>query len=273
MPQVKIASINIGKGGTKVLSDNYTENDVAQNLGRISSFIDDNDFDIVGMQEVHVKTKRSRDLDEPSFIRDSLKWPTRSSRFQSSMNFQGGEFGNSILVNLSKDHLTYKDDKIQRKTFLKIAGKENRSALAVRVDIKLAPGSSRAYKNIWVVNTHFDIPFTDWMHQLCQILTWTDDFSFPVLICGDLNVRERTESQVTTEYCLMKENFEKYGFIDLGPFQNNYTFPRRATKKIDYIFLRDDRQWFEVNKSEVVKTKIDEEWLTDHWALACTLAY
>ncbi len=273
MPQINLASFNIGKGGTKVLSDDYTLNDVAQNLGRISNFINDNDFDVIGMQEVDVKTNRCKQIDEPSFIRDALNWPTRSSRFQPAMNYQGGEFGNSILVNLSKKHISYKNDKIQRKNYLKITGKENRSALAIRVDIKLPSGSSREFKNLWFVTTHFDIPFTDWMHQLCRMLVWSDGFNFPVLICGDLNVRERNESGTTKEYHLMKENFEKYGFVDVGPFKNNFTFPRMATKKIDYMFLRDDRNWFTVDRSECIKTKPGGNWLSDHWALACTLGY
>jgi hypothetical protein len=43
--------------------------------------------------------------------------------------------------------------------------------------------------------------------------------------------------------------------------------------KIDYIFFKDDRAWFEVEHIEQIRTKVDESWLTDHWALACTLQY
>lgn len=95
--------------------------------------------DVAGFQEVDVKTNRSRGVDEPFFLRDTLGWPTRSSRFQPGIDLRGGEFGNAILVNLSKPELSYKDEKIQRRRFQKVSGREDRSALAIRLDLKMPP--------------------------------------------------------------------------------------------------------------------------------------
>ncbi len=274
MQEIKVATLNLGKGATKFLPPGYSKQDVEGNLQLVANLIYANSFDVVGLQEVDVNTNRNRGIDEPSFLRDELNWPTRSSRFEPAIDFSGGKFGNSILMNLSRDELRYKDQKIQRKRFPRVVGKEDRSAIAIRADIRQPEGSKREFKNLWFVATHLGIPFCDWTSQLCQILSWIDEFSFPVFVCGDLNVRERSEDGRTTEYGLLKDMFEKYGFLDLGPFgDGNFTFPRRATKKIDYMFLRDNRSWFDVDWVGRIRPRVNGEWISDHWALACTLSY
>ena len=274
MPNIILGTLNIGKGATKFLDTNYSKQDVEDNLRLIANLINRHAIDVIGLQEVDVNTNRNRKVDEPTFLRDELNWPIRGSRFESAIEFDDGYFGNAILMNVSKEELTYQDSKIQRKKFTKLFGREDRSAIAIRIDIKQPTSSSRTFKNLWFVTTHLDNPFCDWTNQLCQILSWTDGFSFPVIICGDFNVPERAEGLKTVEYQLLKEMFDKYGFIDLGPFDDvNFTFPRRATKKVDFMFLRDNRKWFDIDNIERIRPKIDDVWLTDHWAIVCSLSY
>ncbi|MFK8016838.1 MAG: endonuclease/exonuclease/phosphatase family protein [Gammaproteobacteria bacterium] len=274
MGVLKLGTFNIGLAGTKFLPENYNRSQVEQNLARIASMLNANQVDIAGLQEVDVTTNRSRGVDEPSFIRDALNWPTRSSRFQPATHRDGGEYGNSVLVNLSRPDISYQDNKIQRRQFPKDLGREDRSALAVRVDLKMPAGHARAFENVWFVTTHFDLPFTDWTRQLCAMLEWTRAFSFPTIICGDLNIVEKTNGELTQEYQLMSELFDKYGFRDVGPFgEGNETFARHATRKIDYFFLRDQRDWFRIVSTDRVRPKLGEHWLSDHWLVTCSLEY
>ena len=190
------------------------------------------------------------------------------------MDYDGGEFGNAVLVNLSRSDLSYKDSRIQRRKYKRIAGPEDRSALAIRVDMKMPQGHDRDYKNLWFVTTHFPLEFSDWMPQLCKMLVWARGFNFPVLICGDLNVPERRDGNLTTEYQLMNDIFAKEGYVDLGPHgENNFTFARAATKRIDFMYLLDKRKWFTNEDTELIRPKVGNAWVSDHWMVTCTLSY
>ena len=95
MPNITLGTFNIGKGATKFQPSGYSKQDVENTLKLIAGLIDTHDIDVTGLQEVDVNSDRNKNVDEPSFLRDTLKWPTRSSRFQSAREIKGGFFGST----------------------------------------------------------------------------------------------------------------------------------------------------------------------------------
>jgi endonuclease/exonuclease/phosphatase family metal-dependent hydrolase len=278
MPKITLGTFNIFLGGTGFLPADHSGQDVENTLRLIATLIGEHSIDVIGLQEVDKNMIRSGTIDEPSFLQDELSWPARSSQFGRAIFKDGGEYGNAILVNLSEQELTYKDHNVQTIELSKVIAVEDRSAIAIRVDIRQPAFAKKESKKLWFVTTHLGLTFCDWTSQLFQILSWTSEFSFPVIVCGDLNVRERSENgRKSMEYKIMKLMFEEHGFVDLGPFgEKNFTYPNEdetASRKVDYMFLRDDRNWFSVYSMERIRPSLNNVWLSDHWALACSLSY
>ena len=274
MPDITLGTFNIGQGATKGLPAGYTKQDVQNRLRLIAALISGNHIDVIGLQEVDVNTDRNRNIDEPSFLRDELGWPTRSSLFQPAIPLQGGQYGNAILISLSQEALNYRNINIRRIELPKVTGNEDRSAIAIRVDIEQTGTTRPQFRRLWFVTTHLGLTDCDWTGQLQQLLTSIEELEFPVLLAGDLNVRERSNNQKTTDYKVMNTLLEGHDFQDLGPFgSENFTFPQDATRKIDYIYLRDDQNWFGLKCIDRINPLVNNDWLSDHWALKCTLTY
>ena len=85
MPKtIKIGSYNIKHAA-----------DAKLNLKTIAKVITENDLDIVGIQEVDLRTRRSNGIDQPRMLADAANMPYYV--FVRGIDYQGGQYGTLIL--------------------------------------------------------------------------------------------------------------------------------------------------------------------------------
>ena len=128
--------------------------------------------DIVGLQEVDNKAKRSGEVDQPAFLGEKLKM---HSAFGSFMDYQGGQYGLAIL---SKFPIT-------KETVVRLPdGNEPRVALVC--EIKLPSGQTIA-----AVNLHFDWVKDDKFRfaQAEKLSEFLNELKMPYVLVGDFNDR------------------------------------------------------------------------------------
>jgi endonuclease/exonuclease/phosphatase family metal-dependent hydrolase len=213
--------------------------DKQRDLARIANVIKAADVDVVALQEVDVRTRRSgTDVDQ---LAELAKLTGMHGRFGKGRDFDGGEYGQAILSRRPiKDLVVHKlpGDSVQ----------EERVALFATIE-QPAPLPELLFvgTHIHHVGENYRLPQAREINRLLK-----DAMSKPtpaVLLLGDLNAKP--DGQVMT---LMRELWED-PTADAG-----MTFPAdKPDRKIDYVLLPKGHKW------TVVSAKVvDEPVASDH---------
>lgn len=229
--QLKVMSFNIHYG---------TLTTGEFNISKAAEVIKNNNPDVVLLQEVDNKTKRSKRKD----LATELACKTDMAPiFGKSISYQGGAFGNAILTK-------YPVMKSEVHLLPFVAGTEQRSVLEALISINND-------EVIRVASTHFDHLEDNRLRvKQSEYLNKILNDSIPTVLAGDLNAPPNTE-----EIGVFRKDWN-FSFKDSA-----FTFPsEEATKKIDYILTRPLGSW-KLVKAEIIKDSIT----SDHFPILTTL--
>jgi endonuclease/exonuclease/phosphatase family metal-dependent hydrolase len=178
-------------------------------LERIAKIINDHQPDLVALQEVDRKTKRSSGVDQ---IAELARLTGMQYQFGKSMNYDGGEYGNAVLSRYAAD--TVKVHPLPSEN-----NSEPRTALAV----KLRP--RKTLPMMVFINTH--LCHQSGRNRTAQIREinrlYPAGSRLPTILAGDLNAREGAGS--------MKETFKHWNDAMQG------------ISTIDYVLLHKGNPW------------------------------
>jgi len=206
-------------------------------LPRIARVVDSVDPDIVALQEVDQKTRRTGEVDQPAELGRLTK---RDVVFGGNFRYQGGEYGNAVLSRLPivrhKNHL-----------LPSFGGGEQRGVLEVEIRLPNEVGT------LAFLATHLDFRPDD-RERLESVRAITALVAAiparPALVAGDLNaLPDSTALRALESMGWTRANRE---ILPTSPVVN----PRR---QIDYVLYRPDNRW------RVVEVRVlDETVASDH---------
>ena len=211
-------------------------------LERIAEVINSESPDVVSLQEVDNKTRRSKGIDQ---AKELARLTNMKYIYGSSMAYKGGEYGNAVLTTL-----TVKESKI-----ILLPG-EPRSALCVTLK---APGKESSAKDFIFVATHLDESKEPQFKSISLIENlFKSDANLPSILAGDLNAVPNSTTMQALEKSWQNATC-KAGF----------TFPaKNPSKQIDYILCRPSGNW------KVVETRVlDEAVASDHRPILTVLDF
>ena len=200
------------------------------NVERVAKVIKDQEPDLVAVQEVDVKTRRARGVDQAAKIAELTEMHYVFGKF---MNYSGGEYGQMVLskfpIKSSKNHPLP-------------PGPEPRTALEVRVDIPLA--NDRSAELVFVGN-HLYATEAQRLAQAGRLAEILAEEMSPVVLAGDFN-----SSPLQPPMALLGKRW-----IDPTLDSNEFTWPSDRPKiEIDYV-LYAPQQAFRFISSEVIAEK------------------
>ncbi len=233
---LKVMSFNILHGAT-------TKNDF--NLDTIAGVINKYKPDLVALQEVDFKTNRAKKYDLPTEIGIRTHM---ASLFARAMYYDGGEYGEAVLSNLS--FIASENIPLPHQP-----NSEPRAALLTR--LRTTNGNI-----IQFVGTHLDhlADNTDRLMQARAINKALGKSEYPTLLVGDLNDGPESE----TLKVLLK-TFYKPQITEA--YQN--TWPANEPKVcLDHILFNMPERW-QVIDYEI----ICENYASDHCIVIATLTY
>jgi len=225
-PQLRVLTYNIHHGEGRDGKFDYE---------RLAKVITDLKPDVVALQEVDRKTRRSSGVDQAALLG---KLTGMNSAFGNAMYFQGGEYGEALLSRFPIDevkahHLPFRP------------GQEPRTALAARVK------PDNGLPEFIFVGTHLchqsNATRTEQTQQINRLFTAEE--GPPVILAGDLNARKDSDPMNV----LLSERW-----IDA-------TAPR---SRIDYVLVRSHNPW-----RVVEVTIVDEMVASDHRPVLAVLEW
>ncbi|MEW4565796.1 endonuclease/exonuclease/phosphatase family protein [Bremerella sp. JC770] len=206
-------------------------------LKRIAKIIQASKADIVLLQEVDSKTKRSLGIDQP---RKLSQLTGMHFVFGPNIQYDGGEYGNAILTRypiISSDNYRLPN----------LVPRESRGVLSARLQLPEAMSTATCR----VLTTHWDHG-KDEQNRLASadaLQRLSSNWSEPVLLGGDLNATPDSEA-----IRKLSEQWQLVGTDNLP------TFPaERPQKRIDYIAYRSQTR-LQIHKVIV----LDEPIASDH---------
>jgi endonuclease/exonuclease/phosphatase family metal-dependent hydrolase len=208
--KLRVASYNIRHGAG---TDNRID------LVRTAALVKNINPDIIGLQEVDNGAERSGSIDQTTFLADAVSM--KHSAFASFMNFQGGEYGLSILSKfpIEKAHEIRLPD-----------GNEPRVALACEVKVS-------DQQTIMAINVHFDWVKDDAFRfaQASAVSKFINDLEIPYVLLGDFN---DTKGSRTLNL------FSKNTLSVKKPAESHFTFSSiDPSQEIDFIFAAPQHRW------------------------------
>lgn len=230
-----------GRGGTRlrVLTYNIHHgegSDGKVDLERIARVVSEQKPDLVALQEVDVKTRRTGGVDQPAVL---AKLTGLHAAFGRGIDYQGGEYGNAVLsrfpIRSTRVHpLPVKE------------GEERRCALVVTV----RPAENGP--EITFVATHLNyrdeaerLREADEIHRVLK-----EGQDKPTILAGDLNARP--ESKTIRRFVPGWTDAAAAG--GKGDAEAAATFPAdKPNRRIDFVLLRPPAAW------DVVETKVVAE--------------
>ncbi|MGB5499317.1 MAG: endonuclease/exonuclease/phosphatase family protein [Maribacter sp.] len=236
MDTLRIMSFNILHGAT-------TKNDF--NLDTIAGVINKYKPDLVALQEVDFKTNRAKNYDLPTEIGIRTHM---ASLFARAMYYDGGEYGEAVLSNLS--FIASGNIPLPHQP-----NSEPRAALLTRVRTKNG-------NVIQFVGTHLDHleDNTDRLMQAKAINKALGESKYPTLIVGDLN--DGPESETLK---ILSEHFYKPQI----PEAKYNTWPAEGPEVcLDHILFNMPEHW-QILEYEVVC----ENYASDHCIVIATLVF
>jgi len=233
---LKVMSFNILHGAT-------TKNDF--NLDTIAGVINKYKPDLVAMQEVDYKTKRAKKYDLPTEIGHRTHM---ASLFARAMYYDGGEYGEAVLSNLS--FIASECIPLPHQP-----SSEPRAALLTR--IRTTNGNI-----IQFVGTHLDHleDNTDRLMQAKAINHALGRTEFPTLLVGDLNDGPDSET-----LHILSKHFHK----PLITNAKQKTWPADNPKVcLDHILFNMPERWQVIDYDIIC-----ENYASDHCIVIATLTY
>ena len=207
-------------------------------LARIARVISDAKPDLVALQEVDKKTRRTRGVDQPDEL---AKLTGMNGAFGRGIDFEGGEYGNAVLSRFNIDSTAVHALPVKE-------GEERRCALVVTV----RPWD--AGPQVVFVATHLNHrDEAERVREVEAIHRVLADEKRPTILAGDLNSRPATPPV---------QRFAGAWLDAAGAAkaESSLTFPSdKPVRRIDYVLLRPAAQW------RVVETAVlDEPVASDH---------
>lgn len=209
-------------------------------LSRIARVIADAKPDLVALQEVDFKTRRSGQIDQASKL---AKLCDMKSVFGKAIDYQGGQYGNAVLS--AKTIIGFENHQLPRAD-----GKENRSALTVTIQLQ-------SQQQIVFASTHFDHHGTQAREDASRVvhrLAAQSDALF--VLAGDLNAEPKAPALLPLASSLRQVNEKPMPTVPAI----------KPVKQIDYIFI-DKRAKWQVESVEV----IDDGGASDHRPMLAVL--
>ena len=212
-------------------------------LERIARVIKSVKPDLVALQEVDQKVKRSQDVDQPAEL---ARLTEMKVAFGGNLALQGGEYGNAILsrfpIKMHKNHLLPNLEK-----------GEQRGVLQAEIEL---PNRKRP---LVCLATHFDHRQNDAerLESAKAINTLVDRLGDQcAILAGDLNDVHKSKAVVELQ--------ENWTLTNEAP---QPTIPvERPTRQIDFVLFRPASRW------KVVEVKVlDEAVASDHRAILAVL--
>lgn len=208
----------------------------------IAQVIKESGADLVALQEVDVRTRRSGvDLDQAAEL-EKLSG-MQFHYFAKSIDYEGGDYGIAILSKfpiLSGETLP-----------LPLEGGESRAMGVVTIE-------PVAGKKMLFANTHLDLRANNRVLQVNFIKEYFSKQALPVVLCGDFNATPESETIRS-----MGEMFKR------SSTAGGLTFPmNKPDREIDFVMFRPAAS-FSVKKHVVVP----EEYASDHLPVMVTLSY
>jgi endonuclease/exonuclease/phosphatase family metal-dependent hydrolase len=214
-------------------------------MKRIADIIKATQPDVVALQEIDRKVKRSNQIDQPAEL---AKLTGMKAEFAKAIDLQGGEYGQVVLsrfpMKAVKTHILPKKE-----------GQETRIALETRIE------PTNGLPAFTFLTTH--LQHDDPKIRLEQATTINDHFAKqdgPALIAGDFNA--------TPESDVMQE-IGKVWKSATPPGKGHLTSPSdKPRNQIDFILFRPAERF------RVVETKvIDEKVASDHRPVLAVLEW
>ena len=207
-------------------------------LARIARVISDQKPDLVALQEVDKKTRRTGNVDQPAEI---AKLTGLNAAFGRGINFEGGEYGNAVLSRFSIDSTKVHALPVKE-------GEERRCALVVTV----RPWD--AGPPVAFVVTHLNHrDEAERVREVEEIHRVLADEKRPTVLAGDLNARPETPP------------IQRFAgaWLDAAAgagLETSFTFPSdKPVRRIDYVLLRPAAAW------RVIETAVvNEPVASDH---------
>ncbi len=199
------------------------------------------DADLVGVQEVDVRTRRSGvDLDEAAEL---ARLTGMHFYFSKSRDWEGGDYGITILSRFPILHA--------ENLPLPLEGGEHRS-IAV-ITIKPPHGKKMLFST-----THLDLKASNRLLQVNFIKDYFSKRKLPTILCGDFNSTPDSDTIRSLD-----EMFQR------STTPSGLTFPMdKPVKEIDFVMYRPAKA-FTVKSHEV----IPERYASDHLPVLVTLRY
>jgi endonuclease/exonuclease/phosphatase family metal-dependent hydrolase len=207
-------------------------------LPRLADVINREQPDVVALQEVDLNTRRSGGVDQ---VAELARLTNLHGKFARARPYDGGEYGQAVLSRWPVASL---------KVYPLPAGTvgpatqpvEKRIAWVAKIQL---PNTS---KSLEFVGTHLHHANNAYRlmqaRELIDVLNTLDD---PIVV-GDFNAEPRSESIVYLQQSLR----------EASPDQR-LTFPSsQPTKKIDWVFIKDNSSWQAVSSDVVRETKASD---------------
>ncbi len=233
--QLRILTFNIYHGAT--MNNDFDLNKIAQLINSVNP-------DLVALQEVDYKTKRSRKMD---LATELAKLTGLIPLFGRAMYYDGGEYGLGIL---SK----YTFIKTQNHLLPYSEGYEPRAALEILFELNTGD-------TVRFVTTHLDHTknSNDRINQIKRIRQLFDKNDYPTILAGDFNASPESE-----EIKILKKVWTSCsGDKDISTYPSD-----KPERTIDYIFFKPKNSW-EISKYKVICDKI----ASDHCAVLSILSF
>lgn len=198
------------------------------NLDRIADVLRNLRPDLVALQEVDVRTRRSIREDQAHSLGRKLGM---NPAFGKAISYDDGEYGNAILSRFPIDEL-------QVRSLDTIEGHEARSVAIVRVRLE---GNG---PEIYFLSTHLDHASEgvrlDQAHALGKIAIRLP--RAPTILAGDMNAAP--DSKTVRRLRSL--------WTDAGPETGGFTYPSaKPASRIDYVFYRNAPGWRVAEQSVV----------------------
>jgi len=197
------------------------------NLERVAALIRETAADIVLLQEVDRKTRRSGNVDH---VAELERLTGMHSAFGKSLSFQGGEYGIAILSRFRIDS--------SRTVPLPIDPPQLRSGVSYEPRVALRAWLTTSRGALHLVNTHMDASGDDRYRrqEIVTVLALGDSSRVPTLMGGDLNSTPESAVQQSVRARGWRDAWTECGDASAG-----FTYPADSgTKRIDYLYFRGD---------------------------------
>ncbi|HHW09028.1 MAG TPA: metal-dependent hydrolase [Firmicutes bacterium] len=198
-------------------------NDNVIDLERIAAVIDKAGADLVGLNEVDIKTARSSGIDQPGTLAKLLGMQVA---YGANLVYQGGDYGNAIL---SRYPIVKSAN-----TPLPAGGRYRWGLLHVEVDVH--------GRILHFLTTHLALTAEERRPQLERIKEYLQSLPGPLVVVGDFNIIAEKDEDLATFMLPLRDawlySLTRDGVDPAAKREQGYTFPSsKPDRRIDYIFI------------------------------------